>query len=96
MGFIVKAAATFLRPLLWFSVDPSFGFFFFFFALREFDCRGVGVAWWVRWVWAWLIFFVFVMGCGGGGGGYGCGCVCGCDCCLLQKIYYFIVVDILF
>ena len=39
-------------------------------------------------------FFFFVMGCGGGGGGDGCGC--GCDCCLLQKIYYFIVVDILF
>ena len=37
-------------------------------------------------------FFFFVMGCGGGGDG--CGCVC--DCCLLQKIYYFIVVDILF
>ena len=55
LGFIVKVAAAFLRPLLWFSVDPSFGFFFF--ALREFDCRGVGVAWWVRWVWAWLIFF---------------------------------------
>ena len=37
-------------------------------------------------------FFFFVMGCGGGGDG----CGCGCDCCLLQKIYYFIVVDILF
>ena len=29
---------------------------------------------------------------GSGGGGSGCG---GCDCCLLQWIYYFIVVDIL-
>ena len=38
-------------------------------------------------------FFFFVMGCGGGGGD---GCGCGCDCCLLQKIYYFIVMDILF
>ena len=37
-------------------------------------------------------FFFFVMACGGGGDG----CGCGCDCCLLQKIYYFIVVDILF
>ena len=37
-------------------------------------------------------FFFFVMGCGGGGDG----CGWGCDFCLLQKIYYFIVVDILF
>ena len=76
LGFIIEAAAAFLSPLLWFSVDPSFGFFFFF-ALREFDCHGIGVAQWVGWVWAWLIFFFFffVMGYGGGGGGC-CGCVC--------------------
>ena len=37
-------------------------------------------------------FFFFVMGCGGGGDG----CGCGCDCCLLQKIYYFIIMDILY
>ena len=61
LGFIIEAAAAFLRLLLWFSVDPSLGFFFFF-ALREFDCRGVGVAWWVGWVWAWLIFFFLCYG----------------------------------
>ena len=31
LGFIIEAAAAFLRPLLWFSVDPSLRFFFFFF-----------------------------------------------------------------
>ena len=61
LGFIVEAASAFLSPLLWFSVDPSFGLFFFFFVLREFDCHGVGIAWWVGWVWAWLIFFFFLL-----------------------------------
>ena len=76
LGFIVKAAAAFLSPLLWFSVDPSFGLFFFFFF---FFC----IAWiWLPWCGCCLVgvdlveFFFFVMGCGGGGGG-------GCGCCLL-------------
>ena len=89
LGFIIEAAAAFLSPLLWFSVDPSFGFFFFF-ALREFDCRGIGVAQWVGWVWAWLIFFFFffVMGYGGGGGGGGC---CGCVCVIVVYCRGYII-----
>ena len=45
LAFIIEVAAAFLSPLLWFSVDPSFGLFFFFSSLCEFDWRGVGVVW---------------------------------------------------
>ena len=73
LGFIVEAAAAFLVVgFVGFSIDPSFGFFFF-----------PTMDWW--WWWLWLrkkigdlsFFFFSLLWTGGGGGGVGGNCGCG-------------------